>query len=172
MSSCAAYHTILHYLLRSVSQNTYGIHGLVSYAITFTTLWTNSAIDKLLYFSYLPENMIWHSMQIVSIGDNLHEMSNPIYREKLYIKKRKRKKKKKKSKWRLLKILLRLLCINLKRHEIVFVYVKKITKIRLRIYPCQIVCFFSVFEKLFERLTLTGDAVGHIQQPTNWWQFS
>ena len=25
--------------------------------------------------------MIWHFMQIVSTGDNLHEMSNPVFRE-------------------------------------------------------------------------------------------
>ena len=31
------------------------------------------------YFSYFfPENRLWHFMQIVSIGDNLHEMSKPI----------------------------------------------------------------------------------------------
>ena len=27
-------------------------------------------------FWFLPENRIWHFMQIVSNGDNLHEMSN------------------------------------------------------------------------------------------------
>ena len=26
--------------------------------------------------------MIWHFMQIVSNGDNLHEMSNPVFLEK------------------------------------------------------------------------------------------
>ena len=37
----------------------------------------HSADDKLMmFFSYfVPENRIWHFMQIVSIGDNLHEMS-------------------------------------------------------------------------------------------------
>ena len=27
------------------------------------------------------ENRIWHFMQIVSTGDNLHEMSNPVFWE-------------------------------------------------------------------------------------------
>ena len=31
---------------------------------------------------FFPENRIWHFMQIVSIGDNLHEMSNPVFWEK------------------------------------------------------------------------------------------
>ena len=41
-----------------------------------------SADDILKYFSYFfPENGIWHIMQIVSNGDNLHEMSNPVSAE-------------------------------------------------------------------------------------------
>ena len=32
------------------------------------------------YFSYFfLENRIWHIMQIVSLGDNLHEVSDPIF---------------------------------------------------------------------------------------------
>ena len=31
---------------------------------------------------FFPENKIWHFMQIVSNGDNLHEMSDPIFWEK------------------------------------------------------------------------------------------
>ena len=50
--------------------------------LTFTTLWANLADDKLMIFSLLPEYKIWHFMQIVSIGDNLHEMSNPVSWEK------------------------------------------------------------------------------------------
>ena len=47
-----------------------------------TTLWTNSADDKLVAYSlFFPENSIWHFMQIVSIGDNLLEMSNSVFRE-------------------------------------------------------------------------------------------
>ena len=49
-------------------------------ALTFTILWANSADDKLvLFFSYFTENRIWHFMQIVSNGDNLHEMLNPVF---------------------------------------------------------------------------------------------
>ena len=29
-----------------------------------------------------PENRIWHFMQIVSNGNNLHEISNPVFEEK------------------------------------------------------------------------------------------
>ena len=34
-----------------------------------------------MFFLYIPENSFWHFMQIVSIGDNLHEISNPVSRE-------------------------------------------------------------------------------------------
>ena len=51
--------------------------------ITFTTLLAFSADDKMmLFFLFFPENRIWHFMQIVSLGDNLHEMSNPVFWEK------------------------------------------------------------------------------------------
>ena len=41
------------------------------------------ADDILKYFSYfLIENKIWHFMQIVSCGDNLYEITNPIFWEK------------------------------------------------------------------------------------------
>ena len=33
------------------------------------------------FFLFFPENRIRHFMQIVSIGDNLHEMSNPVFWE-------------------------------------------------------------------------------------------
>ena len=52
---------------------------LMSLNLTLTTLWTDSADDKLvMFFLFLLENRIWHIMQIGSIGDNLHEVSNPI----------------------------------------------------------------------------------------------
>ena len=35
------------------------------------------------YFLIFPANRIWHFMQTVSIGDNLHEMSNPVSWEKI-----------------------------------------------------------------------------------------
>ena len=51
--------------------------------LTFTTLWAFSADDKMmLFFLLFPENRVWHFMQIVSLGDNLHEMSNPVFWEK------------------------------------------------------------------------------------------
>ena len=52
-------------------------------SLTFTTLWAFSADDRLMiFFLFFPENRIWHFMQIVSLGDNLHEMSNPVFWEK------------------------------------------------------------------------------------------
>ena len=32
-----------------------------------------------IFFLCLPENRLWHSMQIVSFGDNLHELSRSIF---------------------------------------------------------------------------------------------
>ena len=41
------------------------------------------ADDIMKYFSYIfSENMIWHFIQIVSIGDNLYEMTNLVSWEK------------------------------------------------------------------------------------------
>ena len=31
-----------------------------------------------IFFLFFPENRVWHFMQVVSIGDNLHEMSQPV----------------------------------------------------------------------------------------------
>ena len=46
--------------------------------LTFTTLYANSADDKLIFFLFSLENRIWHLMQIVSTGDNLHETSKSV----------------------------------------------------------------------------------------------
>ena len=35
-----------------------------------------------IFFLFFPENRIWHFMQIVSLGDNLHEMSYTVFWEK------------------------------------------------------------------------------------------
>ena len=35
-----------------------------------------------IFFHILPEIQIWHFLQIVSIGDNLQEISNPVCWEK------------------------------------------------------------------------------------------
>ena len=51
--------------------------------IMFTTLWAFSVDDKLMiFFLYFHENRIRHFMLIVSSGDNLHEMSYPVFWEK------------------------------------------------------------------------------------------
>ena len=41
----------------------------------------NNFADNILkyFFVFFPENRLWPFMQIVSTGDNLHEMSNPIF---------------------------------------------------------------------------------------------
>ena len=51
--------------------------------ITFTTLWANSADDKLMiFFLFFSENRLWPFMQIVSKWDNLHQRSKLIFWEK------------------------------------------------------------------------------------------
>ena len=47
--------------------------------LTLTIIGANSADDKLVIFFFFRENRVWHFMQIVSCGDNLHEMSNSIF---------------------------------------------------------------------------------------------
>ena len=56
------------------------VNPLMKFQNTFTSLWANSADDK--WMLYFLENRIWHFMQIVSNGDNLHEMSNPDFWKK------------------------------------------------------------------------------------------
>ena len=34
------------------------------------------------FFLFFSENKVWHFLQIVSSGDNLHEMTNPVFKEK------------------------------------------------------------------------------------------
>ena len=54
-----------------------------SLKLTFTTLMANSADSKfVIFFLFFQENRTWHFMQIISNGDNLHEMSNPVFSEK------------------------------------------------------------------------------------------
>ena len=54
-----------------------------SILLTLTMLWANSADDKpMIFFLISLENVIWHFMQIVSLKDNLHEVSNPFVKEK------------------------------------------------------------------------------------------
>ena len=58
---------------------------IASYIIlTLTVLCANSADEKLMIFLlFFPESKIWYFIQIISVGDNLHVMSNPIFWEKL-----------------------------------------------------------------------------------------
>ena len=42
----------------------------------------NSADNKLIFSLFLQENRIWYFMQIVSTGDNLLKLSNPVLTEK------------------------------------------------------------------------------------------
>ena len=52
--------------------------------LIFTILLANSADNNLMiFFLFFLENKICHFMQIISIGDNLHEISKPVFWEKL-----------------------------------------------------------------------------------------
>ena len=53
--------------------------------VAFTTFWTKFSrrqIDDIFPFFLLGENRIRHFVQTVFIGDNLHEMSSPVFWEK------------------------------------------------------------------------------------------
>ena len=50
--------------------------------LTFTTLWTNSSDDKFIPFLFFTGNILWNFMQIVSVGDNLHETQSIFSGEK------------------------------------------------------------------------------------------
>ena len=56
---------------------------IYTFSLTFTMHWTNSAGDALMKFSYFffffRKQDLTHFMQIVFIGDNLHEMSKPFF---------------------------------------------------------------------------------------------
>ena len=48
-----------------------------------TSLLANSSDDQLMIFFLFDQgNKFWHFMQIVSLGDNLHEMSKPVFWKK------------------------------------------------------------------------------------------
>ena len=46
------------------------------------TLADSSSNKLMIFFLFFQENRILHFMQIVSIGDKVHEVSNPIFQEK------------------------------------------------------------------------------------------
>ena len=51
--------------------------------LILTTLWANSADDKMMtIFLFFTENRLWYFKQIVSQGNNLHEMPKAIFCEK------------------------------------------------------------------------------------------
>ena len=52
--------------------------------LTLSMLWANSADDTLMiFFLIFPRKQVWHFMQIVSNGDNLHGLSNPVFWENI-----------------------------------------------------------------------------------------
>ena len=54
-------------------------HSVLMYS-TLGKIFSRHHIE--IFFLYFTENSFSHFMQIVSTGDNLHEMSNPIFWEK------------------------------------------------------------------------------------------
>ena len=65
-------------------KNEKNINVFISKTTTYlmlTMLQADSAGNKLIFLNFF-RNGIWHFMQIVSLGDNLHEVSNPILKEK------------------------------------------------------------------------------------------
>ena len=59
------------------------MHTCNKLKLTLSMLWKNFSRHHFeIFFTFSPENRIRHFMQIVSIGDNLHAMSNPIFWEK------------------------------------------------------------------------------------------
>ena len=69
-----------HYYFNSIQFKVKG--RMLSYkaGFTFTTILANSVDDKLMmFFLFFPENRIWYFMQIISMGDNLHEMSKTVF---------------------------------------------------------------------------------------------
>ena len=71
---------LLEEVVRAVSTLFAIFFRLIIWHLHLTTLWADSADDKLMIiFLFFLENRIWHFMQIVSLGDNLHEVSDPIF---------------------------------------------------------------------------------------------
>ena len=72
----------IHVVRSANSLLTYTVHRNL---LTLSMLWSDSADDKLMiFFLFFLGNRIWHFMQIVSLGDSLHEMSNPILGDNLH----------------------------------------------------------------------------------------
>ena len=56
---------------------------LLVMVLTFITLYVNSADDTLMILFFFFSNRFWHFIQIVSCGDNLHEMAKPVFWKKI-----------------------------------------------------------------------------------------
>ena len=63
------------HLLGSQNRTFFFFPFLLRFTLTFTILLAKIGI----IFHIFPENRFRHFMQIVSIGDNLHEMSKPVF---------------------------------------------------------------------------------------------
>ena len=74
---------VIQNLFTNVTKNQCKIYNTNSDNLIFNTLWANLTDDKLIFFLFSPENKIWYFMQIVTIGDNWHIMSKPVFSEKL-----------------------------------------------------------------------------------------
>ena len=83
------------YYTRGITRQEYTIYPLYLDILTLTALFVNSADNKLMiFFLFFPENRIWH---LKSNGDNLHEMSNPVFWKNKNQKPKKKKKTEKKK---------------------------------------------------------------------------
>ena len=76
--------TMLHYLFLIYMSCHDSSYSTVIVILTFTNLRANSADGILVIFFlfFFPENRIWRFIQIASLGDCLHEISNPIFWKK------------------------------------------------------------------------------------------
>ena len=59
------------------------VNGITCTITTLSFIRANSADEKLMIF-FPKKNRLWHFMWIVSNGDNLHELSNPVFWEKYF----------------------------------------------------------------------------------------
>ena len=129
-------HTFGHVcLIRLKSACTSTQWSVLAVCLAFTIPWANPADDKLtIFFLLFPQNRIWQFMQIVTNGNNLHEMSKPFFWEN----------KKNISKYRLLKISHRNLSIKESWHP----WLSKMHPIKILIWlhkcaSCRLIWIFT-----------------------------
>ena len=58
--------------------------SIYSTILTFTTLGLIQQTTNWWYFVLFSRKRVWHSMQIVLTGDNLHTMSKPVFWENIF----------------------------------------------------------------------------------------